>query len=261
MKIGIIGMGFVGSAIAWAHRRQDVIFYDPAFQDSCEFHELNNCSAIYVCVPTPADDIGRCDSSILESTIDQLLLVTLNKQVPIICKSTAPPSVYEKLHARCPSLVHSPEFLTAKDAIADYQNSEFVILGGHDDWCIKARQIIKMGLNKPDYAFLVMDVKTASLYKYMANGFLATKVTFANDFAQLAEAEGVEWSTMIEIAAMDSRIGRGHLKAPGEDGQYGWGGHCFPKDVAAIIEEGLSLGVDLELLGRVEDLNKKHRKL
>lgn len=260
MKIGIIGMGFVGSAVAWAHRRQDVIFYDPAFKDSCDFYELNDCKAIYVCVPTPADTIGKCDSSILEATIDKLLLATINKQIPIICKSTAPPSVYEQLHSRCPSIVHSPEFLTAKNAVGDYQNAEFIILGGNEDWCIKARQIIKMGVTRDDDDFLIMDIKTASLYKYLANSYLAMKVSFANDFAELARIEGVDWNDLASISSRDSRIGSGHFKVPGPDGQYGWGGACFPKDVSAILEEALSLGTELELLGRVEEINKKHRR-
>ena len=95
----------------------------------------------------------------------------------------------------------------------------------------------------------------------MMNSYLATKVTFMNDWNKIAEAEGVSLDDLRFIAAHDDRIGITHMKVPGPDGHYGWGGACFPKDIAAILEEGLDLGVELELLGRVEDINKKHRKL
>jgi UDPglucose 6-dehydrogenase len=82
-----------------------------------------------------------------------------------------------------------------------------------------------------------------------------------NDFKKIADAEGVDIKDLAYLALRDDRIGATHMEVPGPDGQYGWGGACFPKDVAAIIMEGLDLGVDLELLGRVEDINKKHRAL
>ena len=82
-----------------------------------------------------------------------------------------------------------------------------------------------------------------------------------NDFKQIADAEGVDIKDLAYLAGYDNRMGITHMSVPGPDGQYGWGGACFPKDVAALIMEGLDLGVDLELLGRVEEINKKHRAL
>ena len=93
MKIGIIGFGFVGHAIGWAHRTDDLVIRDPKLQDSADISEFTGCDAIFVCVPTPSTEDGHCDSSILEQTLKELLFVVINKQIPIICKSTAPPSV------------------------------------------------------------------------------------------------------------------------------------------------------------------------
>ena len=265
MRIGIIGFGYVGQAIGWAHRSDDLIIRDPKLEDSADLSKFTDCDAIFVCVPTPPigdiNENGTCDTSILEQTLKELLFVLINKQIPIICKSTAPPSVYERLQKEYPNLVHAPEFLTQENATTDYANADSCILGGDYDWCVKARDIIRHGRPMVHDKFTIVPIKTAALFKYMANSYLAAKVTFMNDFKQLADAEGVDWADLKYLAEHDGRLGYTHLDVPGPDGQYGWGGSCFPKDIAAIMNEASSLGVDLELLGRVEDINKKHRKL
>lgn len=264
MRIGIIGFGYVGSAIAWAHQHQDIIIRDPKLKDSAELYKFADCDAIFVCVPSPCVDPtledGRCDTTILEQTLKDLLFVLINKQIPIICKTTAPPSVYERLQKEYPNIVHCPEFLTAANNLSDYFQSEYFILGGHYDWCVKARDIIRRGVSVPHEQFHIVGIKEAALFKYMMNSYLATKVTFMNEFKQLADAEGVAWGDMKYLAMQDNRIGQTHVDVPGPDGQYGWGGGCFPKDIAAIITEAIDLGLDFELLQRVETLNKKHRK-
>jgi UDPglucose 6-dehydrogenase len=97
------------------------------------------------------------------------------------------------------------------------------------------------------------------MFKYMMNSYFSMKVTFMNDFYELAQAEGVEWRTLKKLAGYDDRIGTTHMDVPGPDGQFGYGGACFPKDVAAIITEALDLNVDLELMQRVETINRRHR--
>lgn len=261
MRIGIIGAGFVGSAIAHAHSSDQVLINDPKHPKSTPLTDFVDCDAIFVCVPSPSREDGGCDTSILEEVLKNLLFVNISKQIPIISKVTAPPSVYSKLQAQYPNLVHSPEFLTAKNAMWDYKYGKLAIVGGNSEWCEKVSRVILSGmveLRRDD--ILITDIKTASLYKYMANSYLAAKVTFMNDFYELAEAEGISWKEMSRLVSKDDRIGKTHLSVPGPDGQFGWGGFCFPKDVAAIQQEAYTLGVDMELLGRVEDLNKKHRR-
>jgi UDPglucose 6-dehydrogenase len=82
-----------------------------------------------------------------------------------------------------------------------------------------------------------------------------------NDFKKLADKLDVDWKDLVHLSHDDDRIGYTHMNVPGPDGQYGWGGACFPKDVAAIQMEALDLNTELELLGRVEDINNKHRRL
>jgi len=120
--------------------------------------------------------------------------------------------------------------------------------------------VIHQGVPLVHDQFTIVDIKTASLYKYMMNCYLATKVTFMNDFKMLADAEGVTWDNLKYLSKADNRIGNTHMDVPGPDAQYGWGGGCFPKDVAAIIMEAIDKNVDFELLDRVETINKKHRR-
>lgn len=260
MKIGIIGFGYVGSAIGWAHRRDDIVIHDPKMPDSVSKAEMLDCDAIYVCVPSPEAEEGYCDSSILEETLKDLLLVSLRGDVPIICKTTAPPSVYERLHKQYPNIVYSPEFLTARNHISDYKTTEVFILGGDVGYCEKARDVI-MQSDIQNKQFLLTDVKTASLFKYMMNSYLAMKVTFMNEFKELADAHDVNWQEVRELAKYDRRIGNTHMHVPGPDGEYGWGGACFPKDIAAITMEAIDQGLEFELMQRVETINRRHRKM
>jgi nucleotide sugar dehydrogenase len=261
MRIGIIGFGYVGSAIAWAHKHHDLVIRDPKLKDSASLQDLVNADAIFICLPSPMLDDGRCDTSYLELGLDELMSIPFEKPIPIICKTTAPPSVYQKLIEKYPNIVYSPEFLTAANNIADYGNAEFFVVGGDPAWCERAKEVIKTGVKITDDGFVYTDIKTASMFKYMMNSYLATKVTFMNEFYQLAKHSEVEWDDMKYLAAKDPRIGITHMSVPGTEGQFGWGGACFPKDIAAIITEAIDNNLDFELLQRVEDINKKHRKL
>lgn len=260
MKIGIIGFGFVGEAIAWAHREHTLVIRDPKLQFSVEYPDFLNCDAVFVCVPSPSNEDGSCDSSILENTLKELLFVLINEPIPVICKTTAPPSVYEHLQEQYPNLVYCPEFLTAANNTADYQNSQYFVLGGNLDWCEKARIVIRSGVHLTDDRFLITDIKTASMYKYMMNCYLATKVTFMNDFKRLADAENINWNSLKSLSTFDDRIGHTHMDVPGPDGKCGWGGMCFPKDISAIINEASKFGTDFDLMCQISSINKKHRQ-
>jgi UDPglucose 6-dehydrogenase len=262
MKIGIVGLGYVGSAVAYAHQNHNLVIRDPKLKDSAELSAFTDCDAVYICVPSPANQDGSCDSSILENAVKELLFATIsNPNLVVISKTTAPPSVYEKLHRQYPNLVHCPEFITAANHIVDYQNSSYFVFGGQKDWCERARDIVRSVVPLVHEKLMITDIKTASLYKYMMNSYLAAKVTFMNDFKFLADAEGIDFKTLTDLSIWDDRIGYTHLQVPGNDSQYGWGGACFPKDISAIIMEAIDLNVDFELMDRVETINKKHRKL
>ena len=247
MRVGIIGYGYVGKAIAYCYEGDDVVIRDPKLLNSADFSEFNNCDAVFVCVPSPSQKDGSCDTSILEQTIHDLLFVTVTRQIPIICKTTAPPSVYQRLLNQYPNIVHVPEFLTAANHIEDYVNTEYVVIGGNKEWCTRAAEILRYHLGTTNEVIKIVDIKTAALYKYMMNSYLATKVTFMNEFYKLAQVDGIDWNKIKEVASYDDRIGMTHMDVPGSDGNYGWGGACFPKDVSAIISEAKSCGLNLKL--------------
>lgn len=261
MRIGIIGSGFVGSAVAHAHLHDEVLINDPKHPHSVALTDFVDCDAIFICVPSPSTEDGHCDTSILEDVLKNLFFVNITAQIPIISKVTAPPSVYERLQKQYPNLVHAPEFLTAKNALWEYKFGKLCVIGGNKEWRGKAAKVILQGMVevRPDNV-LFTDIKAASLYKYLMNSYLAAKVTFMNDFYELAQVHSIDWNDIQSIARSDERIGNTHLSVPGNNGEYGWGGGCFPKDVAAIIMEAIDHNVDFELMDRVETINKKHRK-
>jgi UDPglucose 6-dehydrogenase len=262
MKVGIIGFGYVGQAIAWAHHNCDeLVIRDPKLNDSAGLDKFVDCDAIFVCVPSPSTEDGHCDTSILEQTLKELLFVNIANSIPIICKTTAPPSVYKKLLKQYPNIVHCPEFLTAANNTIDYMNSMYFVLGGHTEWIWRAKDVIQRGVKLTDGNFIGVDIAAAALYKYMMNCYLATKVTLMNDFKALADAEDVNWESIKQLSSHDLRFGTTHMDVPGPDGHYGWGGGCFPKDVAAIIMEAIDKNLNFELMQRVETINKKHRGL
>jgi len=261
MKIGIIGTGFVGSAIVHAHRHDDVVINDLKNPESVGLEKFTDREAIYICVPSPSTEDGHCDTSILEEVLKNLLFVNISSQIPLISKVTAPPSAYQRLQKQYPNLVHSPEFLTAKNAMWDYKYGKLCVIGGNQTWCSLATRAILRGMVDVRATDVIYtDIATASLYKYMINSYLAMKVTFMNDFKELANNLEVNWTSIQQIAKKDIRIGDTHMDVPGADGQYGWGGFCFPKDIAAICEEALDHKTEFELMQRVESINAKHRR-
>jgi UDPglucose 6-dehydrogenase len=256
MKIGILGLGYVGSAVAWTHRHHDLVKRDPKFgQESASIKEIKTCDAVYVCVPTPMREDGRCDDSYLRS----VLLELDDYGKVIICKSTIPPGVYKELHDKYPNIVHAPEFLTAANATQDYETSNWVLVGGHQRWVDNSIEVIKSSTIEATH-YHKTDITTASLFKYIANSFLATKVTFMNDIYHLAKKLNVNWQEIKTIASNDPRLGNSHWDVPGPDGRFGYGGACFPKDVAAICEHALDLKTSLELLEHVKEINEEHRR-
>lgn len=245
-KIGIIGLGFVGSAIKAAYDNigVDIVIKDPAKGHTALYTDLIACDAIFICVPSPSLSDGSCNTSILESSLFEII----GYKGVIISKVTAPPKVYERLQILYPNLVHVPEFLTANNAIGDYLNSKFAIIGGSiKAYMNEAHRIIKIGLPSFELAYFCT-IGEASLSKYVINSFLATKVVFMNEMAKLAEAGGQDWNTIRNLIALDKRIGNSHTQVPGPDGQLGFGGACFPKDTQAIINFANELEIDLNVL-------------
>ena len=259
MKIGIIGLGFVGTAIKNAYGEQEVpmVLVDPAKGHNASFEDLLDTDAVFIAVPSPQGDDGSCDTSILETVLDKLKAVGYNNT--IISKVTAPPTVYDALLQKYPNLVHAPEFLTADNASEDYINGTFAIIGGNDDYKEKAYYIIKVG--QPNINNLVFcDIGEASLAKYTFYCGLATKVIFMIEMNDVCSTLGYDFDRLRLSITMDNRVGNSHTKVPGPDGQYGFGGFCFPKDTSALLKFAEDLKVDLSVLQSAVNKNNAIRK-
>ena len=245
--IGIVGMGFVGEAVYRSF--SDLIIntvtvdLDPD-KTTGTYEDLLECDAVFVCVPTPMGKDGECDTSILDDVLSKLA----GAKGVIISKSTATPSHYAELNKLYPNLVHSPEFLTANNAYQDYLNATFAFIGGDiKAYKNEAERIIK--LSQPNVKDVYhSSISEAALAKYAINTFLATKVVFMNELKALADSAGIDYKVVSTMISTDHRIGSSHLRVPGPEGLFGFGGACFPKDTSALLKYAESLGVNMSVL-------------
>jgi UDPglucose 6-dehydrogenase len=259
MKIGIIGLGYVGSAVAYSYPHLKILVNDPKHQGmSVDIDVLKeNCDAIFVCVPTPSDDEGRCDTSILTSVIDQLI----GYEGIVISKSTAPPLFYKQLEKNSGlKLAHVPEFLTQARAKFDYVNPHKVLVGCRKKLREEVADILMNSeINFERIKIEYCSIEEASFFKYMANTILAMKVIINNEFYDLAQTLDVEWEKISKIARKDFRLGETHWAVPGPDGSKGYGGACFPKDTRAVQRMASEMSVDMSILDAVIKKNNIYR--
>jgi len=242
-KIGIVGLGFVGGAIQHTldFEAKLILVDNNPVRGVHQFSELGDCAGIFICVPSPQGDDGVCDTSILEDVLSKLK--SMEYQGVIISKCTAPPNVYTRLNEEFPNLVHAPEFLTAANAVRDYANGTFAIIGGKvEAYRNEAERLIRLS-QKELVTVHHCSIGEASLAKYAINSFLATKVIFMNEIYQLAQAMNLNYDEIVNMVTSDKRIGSSHMQVPGPDGLFGFGGACFPKDTSALLKIAESLNL------------------
>ena len=267
MKVGIIGQGFVGSAIREGLKDyHQVLTYDIDETKCSNTHQevCRQSDIIFVCIPTPMRKSGECDTRLLEQVvegIDAEARTDPNRNRPIlVLKSTIPPGTTSRVANSCSSVcpvVFSPEFLTEANSFDDFKNQTRIIIGGDPSVKCKYAKKVKSMFRKafPAIPIVITKRETAEMTKYFINCFLATKVIFANEMYQICEAAKIDYDKICEYALYDQRIGSSHLTVPGPDGDFGFGGHCFPKDLSAMIYFGNSNGVTSDVLESVQDKN------
>lgn len=259
MKIGIIGNGYVGSAVAASYPTNEILINDPKLDDqSVDINQLKDqCCAIFVCVPTPSLDTGGCDTHILKTVLKNLQGYT----GVVIAKSTASPMFYKQMEQELDlNLAHVPEFLTQARAKFDYVNPHKIVVGCKE----KIRNIVTdvimaSAVNFDRVKIEYCSIDEASYFKYMANCMLAMKVIINNELYTLAQELDLNWETLSSIAKTDSRLGNTHWAVPGPDGKRGFGGACFPKDTAALQALAQQFDVDLSMLNATIQANKNYR--
>ena len=266
INLGIVGHGFVGRAVDQGFTENvHKIIIDPKYDDK-GLEGLTDVSlaAIFVCVPTPARRNGEVNDGILLEVIKEISSFSEeNKRRPlVIVKSTAPPATFEELQRLYPPLIYNPEFLKERSAIEDFLNPPMHVFGGEARYVNLAENLYLEYSSCAACPIYKMDIKTASLLKYTLNCFLATKVIFFNQLRELHQACGAEstWEEFIKLVATDKRMGNTHMHVPGLDGEWGYAGSCFPKDMGAFVQYAASQRQDFQLLRKVMELNEKYRR-
>ena len=270
-RIGIVGRGFVGSAVefGFSDKTEYVLFINDK-DESKSVNSLEDVVSysdfIFLSVPTPSNEDGSVNLNYVEDALQEISFLTSDIEQGafsldniILIRSTIPPGTTRKLQQKYQNLklVFNPEFLTESNHKLDFVNQDRFILGGDLDDTEKVADLFEYRF--PRVPLLQTDYETAELTKYMNNCFLATKVSFLNEMKQISEKCGADWDVAIKGFLMDSRIGQSHYQVPGPDGKLGFGGHCLPKDINALKSFGESLGLNLNTLNGVINTNLEVR--
>ena len=296
MKITVIGTGYVGlvAGTCLADMGNEVICIDndtkkleqltagivPIFEPGLEelvksnvkekrlefssdiVSAVQNSQVCFIAVGTPQGENGAADLSGV-FTVAKSIAQAMNEYKVIVNKSTVPVGTAEKVTELIKQntvypfdVVSNPEFLKQGNAVDDFLNPDRVIIGSNSDKATRIMQEIYAPFLRTANRIILMDVKSAEMTKYASNSFLATKISFMNEIANLCEKVGAD-AEMVRIGmATDNRIGTQFL-FPG----IGFGGSCFPKDVEALANTGIENGCSMDIVKAVNNVNKKQREL
>jgi len=255
--IGIIGYGFVGKAVEYGFKEGNNIKAYDKFKDLSPLEEVvDDSEFIFVCLPTPYNQDG-IDLTIMDENIEQIAKRTENSDKVTIIKSTVVPGTTRGYSAQYPQsrFAFNPEFLTEANYLHDFANPDRIIIGSDNNHT--TRMVADLYKDRfPETKMFLTDPTSAEIVKYMANCFLATKVTFANEMYDLCQKLGIHYEEVRDMVVADNRIGKTHLNVTTT---RGFGGKCLPKDLISMIGRFKGLGVDATLLQAVWDKNENIR--
>lgn len=283
MKVAVVGLGYVGlvQAAGFAklghvvlgididakkiqNLQQGVLnFFEPELEDllaslpgnfSCtvDMGALHDFApdVVLICVPTPAREDGACETSFVEQSVAQVAGL-VRKKTLVVIKSTVPPGIHESL-VQCEGenieLASAPEFLREGKAIYDFFNPDRIVLGVQSKWAESILRALHEGIKAPVFT---MSVESAQLTKYAANAMLATRLSFVNELANIADLVGADIQSVTQAVGADTRIGPHFLRAGA-----GFGGSCFPKDVLALAHTAQERGYHTRLIRPIIEINK-----
>ena len=255
MKIGIIGCGVVGGTILKGYK---TLGFNAEGWNRDYKHNLEKVfekDALFICLPTVAKDDGTMDMSPFEEVFENIK----EYKGLVIIKSTVLPGTTKGYQKKYPNLkiVHSPEFLTEKNAMMDFFKPDRVVLGtdGRMDIWINLFYDLHHIFNVP---IIEVDSNTSELMKFMSNCFFATKISFANEMNAIAEVYGADYNKAKEILYLDKRIGNDHLSINKEKA---YGGMCLPKDVNQLLADLKNKKIIPNVLTSVKEVNERNNKL
>jgi len=296
MKLCVIGTGYVGLVVGtcFAESGNDVIcvdidqhkvaelrngkvpIYEPGLEELIRRNtadgrlrftaDLSNAVkeglVCFVAVGTPADTDGSADVRMVLQAATDVARVMPGYRV-IVLKSTVPVGTADQVretmaaHTAHPfDVISNPEFLKEGAAVEDFMKPDRVVIGGNSERAISLLKELYAPFVRTENPILVMDNRSAEMTKYAANAFLATRISFINEVANLCEKVGADVAEVRRGIGFDRRIGH-YFLFPG----VGYGGSCFPKDVRAVIRAAEEGDVDFSLLKAVEAVNERQKRL
>lgn len=248
IKVGLIGYGFIGIALkTWLdnfNKLVDIYICDPAkgFNDN-----LNDCDAYFIQIHLPTEEDGNQNISILIDIVNKLPL-----NVPIWIRTTILPGTSKNISNKTGRIVyHMPEFLTQRTSIEDFKN-QTMIFTGSDEHIELLKRIF------PGKQYIVLTSEEAELAKYAHNVFGALKVTYFNCVYDLCKIKNLNYNNVLKGILNSTYINNIHTYVPGPDGQLGFGGKCFPKDVKAFLTAFKQTSIG-KLINPILALNEKFR--
>jgi len=262
--IGILGFGFVGKAIHHGFAQSaDFRIHDINPLESVNTFEetVTQSDIIFVCVPTPTNfETGEQDNTIMDNVIGQCVPYVADTKKILVIKSTVVPGTtqaYLEKHANV-RIVFNPEFLTERTFRLDFINQSRIILGGYKEDTDVVADLYRQRF--PTTPICHTDPTSAEMVKYFCNCFFSAKLSFMNEMCQICRGLGVNYDEVIGMVLADGRIGNSHWQVPGHDGDMGWGGKCFPKDINALINIAKQVGVEPTMLQAAWKKNLEVRK-
>ena len=295
MNISVIGTGYVGLVVGacLAETGNDVVcadvveskieglkqnvlpIYEPGLEDLVERNQgdgrltftidiataIASADVLFVAVGTPPDEDGSAD-------LQHVLAVArevgrhMQREMVIVTKSTVPVGTAQKVAAEIRKeakfpfhMCSNPEFLKEGAAVDDFMKPDRVVLGVDSDFARDLMNEIYAPFVRTGKPIIFMDIASAEMTKYAANGMLATRISFMNEIANLCELVGANVDMVRRGIGSDSRIGPSFL-FPGP----GYGGSCFPKDVKALVRTAVDMGMELKVLKSVEEVNQAQKR-
>lgn len=296
MKISVIGIGYVGLVVAagFAENGNHVIcvdndqrkiedlkkgvipIYEPGLDELVKSNVRDGrlifttdlkdgvigCEVIFLALPTPPNEDGSADLSYVLRTSEEIAKYIDGYKV-IVNKSTVPVGTADKVREIISQrtnyqfdVVSNPEFLKEGSAVNDFLMPDRIVIGSSSKKAIELMQELYAPFIRTGNPMLVMSERSSELTKYAANSFLATKISFMNEIANLCDEVGADIENVRIGMGTDARIGMKFL-FPG----VGYGGSCFPKDVKALIKTATEKNIDLSILKKVEEVNEKQKRI
>jgi UDPglucose 6-dehydrogenase len=294
MKIAVVGTGYVGlvTGTCFAEtgnhvtcvdidvkkveklKNKQITIYEPGLevlfernirQGRLEFttdlkEGIKGAQIIFLALPTPPGEDGSADLQYVLRVAEDLGPL-LDQYTVIVDKSTVPVGTAEKVTEKVAQgakvefeVVSNPEFLREGVAVEDFMKPDRVVIGAESEKSIKLMEQLYAPFVRQGNPVIFMDVRSAELTKYAANSFLATKITFMNEIANLCELLGADVDKVRKGIGTDTRIGNRFLFAG-----IGYGGSCFPKDVQALARSSKEASYDFEILNSVMNVNNKQK--